>query len=170
MNKAHPGTAVVTGASTGIGAVYADRLARRGYDLVLVARNGERLAAQADRLATTYGRTVRAVAAGLTRDADLRCVEDLLRSDDGITLLVNNAGVGGTGPLLGADVDKMQDMIALNVTALTPDLCRGPRFRGAREGRFHQYRVDRRHRTGSVERRVRRQQGLCARVQPVAAA
>jgi uncharacterized protein len=119
MSKANPGTAVVTGASTGIGAVYADRLARRGYDLVLVARNGERLTAQADRLATTYGRTVRTVAADLTRDADLRRVEDLLRSDDGITLLVNNAGVGATGPLLGSDVDKMQDMIALNVTALT---------------------------------------------------
>jgi short-subunit dehydrogenase len=119
MSNATLGTAVVTGASTGIGALYADRLARRGYDLVLVARNGERLTTQADRLATAYGRTVRTIAADLTRDADLRRVEALLRSDDTITLLVNNAGVGGTGPLLGSDVDKMQDMIALNVTALT---------------------------------------------------
>jgi short-subunit dehydrogenase len=119
MSNATLGTAVITGASTGIGAVYADRLARRGYDLVLVARNGARLQAQADRLATTYGRTVRTVAADLTRDADLRRVEDLLRSDAGITLLVNNAGVGDTGPLLGSDADRMQDMIALNVTALT---------------------------------------------------
>jgi short-subunit dehydrogenase len=119
MSNANLGTAVVTGASTGIGALYADRLARRGYDLVLVARNGERLQAQADRLATAYGRTVRTIAADLTRDADLRRVEALLRSDEDITLLVNNAGVGGTGPLLGSDVDKMQDMIALNVTALT---------------------------------------------------
>jgi short-subunit dehydrogenase len=119
MSNATLGTAVITGASTGIGAVYADRLARRGYDLVLVARNGARLQAQADRLATTYGRTVRTVSADLTRDADLRRVEDLLRSDAGITLLVNNAGVGDTGPLLGSDADRMQDMIALNVTALT---------------------------------------------------
>ena len=113
------GTAVVTGASTGIGALYADRLARRGYDLVLVARNAGRLQAQADRLAGTYGRTVRTLAADLTHDADLRRVEELLRTDAGITLLVNNAGVGGTGPLLTSDVDRMQDMIALNVTALT---------------------------------------------------
>ena len=117
--RATLGTAVVTGASTGIGALYADRLARRGYDLVLVARNAERLQAQADRLAETYGRTVRTLAADLTHDADLRRVEDLLRTDAGITLLVNNAGVGGTGGLLASDVDKMQDMIALNVTALT---------------------------------------------------
>jgi len=113
------GTAVVTGASTGIGALYADRLARRGYDLVLVARNADRLQAQADRLADTYGRTVRTLAVDLTEAADLRRVEDLLRTDAGITLLVNNAGVGGTGPLLASDIDKMQDMIALNVTALT---------------------------------------------------
>lgn len=113
------GTAVVTGASTGIGALYADRLARRGYDLVLVARNAERLQVQADRLAGTYGRTVRTLAADLTETADLRRVEDLLRTDAGITLLVNNAGVGGTGPLLASDIDRMQDMIALNVTALT---------------------------------------------------
>jgi len=113
------GTAVVTGASTGIGALYADRLARRGYDLVLVARNAGRLQAQADHLAGTYGRTVRTLAADLTQGADLRRVEDLLRTDAGITLLVNNAGVGGTGPLLASDVDKMEDMVALNVTALT---------------------------------------------------
>ncbi|MCS0632888.1 SDR family oxidoreductase [Telluria mixta] len=119
MSNANLGTAVVTGASTGIGALYADRLARRGYDLVLVARNGERLQAQADRLSTAYGITVHTIVADLTRDADLRRVEEVLRNDDAITLLVNNAGVGGTGPLLGSDVDKMQDMIALNVTALT---------------------------------------------------
>jgi short-subunit dehydrogenase len=119
MSKSNLRTAVVTGASTGIGALYADRLARRGYDLVLVARNGDRLQAQADRLRTAYGITVRTLPADLTRDADLRRVEDVLRSDDTVTLLVNNAGVGGTGPLLDSDVGKMQDMIALNVTALT---------------------------------------------------
>ena len=105
MSKSNLGTAIVTGASTGIGALYADRLARRGYDLVLVARNEERLQAQADRLSTTYGRTVRTLAADLTHDADLRRVEALLRDDASVTLLVNNAGVGGTGPLLGSDVE-----------------------------------------------------------------
>lgn len=116
---ANLGTAVITGASTGIGAIYADRLARRGYDLVLVARSTGRLQTLAERLRATYGRVVRTVGADLTKDADLRRVEALLRDDAGITLLVNNAGVGGAGPLLASDVDKMQDMIALNVTALT---------------------------------------------------
>lgn len=117
VTHANLGTAVITGASTGIGA--ADRLARRGYDLVLVARSTERLQVLAERLRATYGRVVRTVGADLTKDADLRRVEALLRDDAGITLLVNNAGVGGAGPLLDSDVGKMQDMIALNVTALT---------------------------------------------------
>jgi short-subunit dehydrogenase len=119
MSKAILGTAVITGASTGIGAIYAERLAKRGYDLVLVARNGERLQALAGRLEADFGRSVRTLSADLTRDEDLRRVEELLRTDPSITALVNNAGVGGTGPLLGSDIGKMQDMIALNVTALT---------------------------------------------------
>jgi len=119
MNKAHFGTAVITGASTGIGSIYADRLAARGYDLVLVARNRERLQALAERLGTQHGIGVRTLSADLTRDADLRRVEDLLRTDASITMLVNNAGVGSGGALLDADIGAMQDMIALNVTALT---------------------------------------------------
>jgi short-subunit dehydrogenase len=119
MNTTSLGTALVTGASTGIGAVYADRLARRGYDLILVARNGQRLAALADRIVTDTGRSVRTLVADLADAKDLRAVETVLRSDPAITLLVNNAGVGATAPLLDSDVDKMEAMIALNVTALT---------------------------------------------------
>jgi short-subunit dehydrogenase len=119
MSKATLGTAVITGASTGIGAIYAERLARRGYDLVLVARNGGRLQVLAGQLESAHGRKVRTLAADLTQEADLARVEDLLRTDTGITLLVNNAGVGGTGALLDSDIGKMQHMIALNVTALT---------------------------------------------------
>jgi short-subunit dehydrogenase len=113
------GTALITGASSGIGAIYADRLARRGYDLMLVARNRERLDALATRLAGETGRTVDVVAADLNDKADLARVESLLRTDARITLLVNNAGVGATGPLVASDVEKMSDMIALNVAALT---------------------------------------------------
>ena len=119
MNTTSLGTALVTGASSGIGALYADRLARRGHDLILVARNGQRLAALADRLVTDTGRSVRTLVADLADGADLRAVEDVLRTDPTITLLVNNAGVGATATLLDADVDKMEAMIALNVTALT---------------------------------------------------
>jgi short-subunit dehydrogenase len=115
----HKGTALVTGASSGIGAVYADRLARRGYDLILVARNRDRLQALATRLKTETGRSVEILVADLGDKADLARVEAALKRDDRITLLVNNAGVGATAPLLGSDIDKMDEMIALNVGALT---------------------------------------------------
>ncbi|MDN5001270.1 SDR family NAD(P)-dependent oxidoreductase [Bradyrhizobium sp. GCM10027634] len=113
------GTALVTGASSGIGAMYADRLARRGHDLILVARNGARLASLARRLTNETARKIETVAADLAFPADLRRVEDILRAHAGISVLVNNAGVGATGPLIASDVDKMDDMIRLNVTALT---------------------------------------------------
>ncbi|NNG21435.1 SDR family NAD(P)-dependent oxidoreductase [Telluria aromaticivorans] len=119
MNQSIPGTAVITGASTGIGALYAERLAARGYDLVLVARNGARLLALSARLQAETGRTVRAISADLTSPDDLRRIETLLREDSSISMLVNNAGVGATAPLLASDVDKMEEMIGLNVTALT---------------------------------------------------
>jgi short-subunit dehydrogenase len=113
------GTALITGASSGIGAVYADRLAKRGYDLILVARNGDRLQALSQRLATETGRTVEAVKADLNNKGDLARIEARLKGDQAITLLVNNAGIGATASLLGSDVEKMDDMIRLNVGALT---------------------------------------------------
>lgn len=118
MTQNSKGTAVITGASTGIGAIYADRLARQGYDLVIVARNRSKLDALAGQIAHGTSRTVRVVAADLSDKADLARVETLLRSDGSVTLLVNNAGVGATAKLLEADVDKMEALIGLNVTAL----------------------------------------------------
>jgi short-subunit dehydrogenase len=116
----HPqnGTVVITGASSGIGAVYADRLARRGYNLILVARNRERLERLAQGLADETGRTIEVIAADLNDKSDLARVEAVLQSDASITMLVNNAGLGATAPLLASDVNKMTDMIGLNVTAL----------------------------------------------------
>jgi uncharacterized protein len=113
------GTALVTGASTGIGAVYADRLAKRGYDLILVARNQERLNALAGRLRGETGRQITVLPANLNDKASLAEVEAVLRDNPSITLLVNNAGVGSVASILQADVDKMEAMIDLNVTALT---------------------------------------------------
>jgi short-subunit dehydrogenase len=117
--KQAKGTALVTGASTGIGAIYADRLAKRGHDLILVARNRERLASLARQITSETGRKVETVQADLTSQTDLRRVEDILRTNGTISVLVNNAGVGATDPLISSDVDKMEDMIHLNVTALT---------------------------------------------------
>jgi uncharacterized protein len=113
------GVAVITGASTGIGAIYADRLARRGYDLVLVARNEARLRALADRLAAETGRSIEPFVADLGRKDDLARLEARLRDDPGITMLVNNAGVGSVASILQANVDEMEAMIFLNITALT---------------------------------------------------
>jgi short-subunit dehydrogenase len=119
MTTEHKGTALVTGASSGIGAIYAHRLAQRGYDLILVARNADRLGALATRLTKETGRTIETIAADLNDKSDLARIETVLKTDASITLLVNNAGVGGTAPLLQADADKMQAMIDLNISALT---------------------------------------------------
>lgn len=113
------GTALITGASRGIGAVYADRLAKRGYDLILVARNEARLTALSARLESETRRSATPLPADLNDKADLAKVETALRDNQSITLLVNNAGIGSIAPLLDADVEKMDDMIALNITALT---------------------------------------------------
>ncbi|RWO38552.1 MAG: SDR family oxidoreductase [Mesorhizobium sp.] len=119
MKMSTKGTALVTGASAGIGAVYADRLARRGYDLVLVARNDKKLEGVARHIAGATGRAVQTIAADLNDKADRGKVETLLRVESGISMLVNNAGLGAVSSILETDVDAMDEMIELNVTALT---------------------------------------------------
>ena len=118
-NTSQKGTALITGASTGIGAIYADRLAKRGYDLILVARNADRLKALAARLSAETGRSVNTIAADLNDRAALSKIESVLRDDKSITVLVNNAGVGSVASVLNGDVDEMEAMIGLNITALT---------------------------------------------------
>ncbi|WMJ69683.1 SDR family oxidoreductase [Stenotrophomonas sp. 24(2023)] len=113
------GTALVTGASSGIGAIYADRLAQRGYDLILVARNRTRLNTLAADISTRTGRAVEVLAADLVEPAELAVVEAKLRDDASIRLLVNNAGIGTHTSLLDSDVERMTNLITLNVTAPT---------------------------------------------------
>jgi short-subunit dehydrogenase len=113
------GTALITGASSGIGAIYAERLARRGYDLVLVARDPQRLQSLSQQLAAQTGRKVETLQGDLTARADMRKVEERLAGDKTLTLLVNNAGLGATAPLVDSSVDAMDGMIQLNVVALT---------------------------------------------------
>lgn len=110
---------MVTGASAGMGAIYAERLARRGYDLILVARNEKKLEGVARHIAGATGRAVNTIAADLNDKADLGRIETLLRTDSGISMLVNNAGLGAVSSILDSDVDAMDEMIELNVTALT---------------------------------------------------
>jgi uncharacterized protein len=118
-NLSSKGTAVITGASRGIGAVYADRLAKSGYDLILVARSEAPVKAFASSLASASGRQVTPIVADLTNKPDLARVETRLKDDPAITMLVNNAGSASLAPLLDAEIAKMEEMIALNVTALT---------------------------------------------------
>jgi hypothetical protein len=112
------GTALVTGASTGIGAVYADRLAKRGYDLILVARSEHKLSEVATRL-KPIGRKVETISADLTKKEDVLGVAERLRTDPTITALVNNAGIGSAGKLLDSNIVDLESMIYLNVTSLT---------------------------------------------------
>jgi len=110
-------TALITGASAGIGAVYAERMARRGHDLILVARDEARLQSLAERIRKTTGRQVEVMRADLTRKEDLLGVEQRLRSDRLIGLLVNNAGIAAAGTLLDSEADRLQTMVELNVVA-----------------------------------------------------
>jgi uncharacterized protein len=111
--------ALITGASTGIGATYADRFARRGYDLVLIARDRARLEAVAARLRSETGRSIDVLIADLTERADLAGVEARLRDDDRISLLINNAGAAQHGGFSAPDLDEWERLIGLNAVAMT---------------------------------------------------
>ena len=113
------GTAVVTGASSGLGAVFADRLASRGYDLILVARRADRLDALQTRLSSQYSISVKAAVADLATKADLDSLVEKLRDDKSITMLVNDAGAASMKPLVSIGDAELHPMIYVNMTALT---------------------------------------------------
>jgi short-subunit dehydrogenase len=109
---------LITGASTGIGASYAERFARRGHDLVLVARDIARMSALADRLRQESGVAVDIIQADLTQPADLARAETRLRDDDRIGILVNNAGTAIGGTFIDQGIEDVTRLVALNTTAL----------------------------------------------------
>jgi uncharacterized protein len=113
------GTALITGASTGIGSIYAQRLAQRGYELILVARDPQRLVRLTNAITTDTGRRTEALTADLTVKSELGRIEHRLRSDSSITALINNAGFGSADKLIDSNVDELENMIQLNVTAPT---------------------------------------------------
>ncbi|MDR6670986.1 SDR family oxidoreductase [Rhizobium sp. 1399] len=113
------GRAVVTGASTGLGAIYADRLARRNYDLLLVARDKARLSALAEKLVRETGRSVEVLALDLTDSAQVADLARRIEEDDSFSLLVNNAGMSLHGTLATSDADEVARLVALNVVAPT---------------------------------------------------
>jgi short-subunit dehydrogenase len=110
--------ALITGASTGIGKSYAQKLAKRGYDLVLVARDRARLETLAAEL-VSHGAESQVLVADLTQSADVGRMEQVLETDPAITFFLNNAGIATVAPQLQTPVDVIERLIALNVTAAT---------------------------------------------------
>jgi short-subunit dehydrogenase len=119
MSTDSKGFAIVTGASSGIGEVYAERLAERGYDLILVARRLDRLEALGRKITERTGRKVETLQADLTLRSDLAKVEERLASDASITLLVNNAGISLEGSLLENGSPAIEKILAINTVAPT---------------------------------------------------
>ena len=111
--------AAITGASSGIGAVYADRFAARGYDLILVARRADRLEALSAKVSKAYGTKVEIIVADLEKADDVARVEQALATNSAVQVLVNNAGVARLRPLAQAPLEESLSQIALNITALT---------------------------------------------------
>ena len=109
---------LITGASTGIGAAYAERFAGRGHDLVLVARDIARMEALATRLRQENGVAIDIIQADLTQPAELATVETRLRDDARIGILVNNAGTAIGGSFIEQSTDDVARLVALNTTAL----------------------------------------------------
>lgn len=110
--------AVVTGASTGLGAAFAEELARRGCGLVLVARSVERLEALAERLQKQYGVGAEVQPADLTERAGQNKIEHVLSTDETVDLLINNAGFGTLGAFASLDLEGEMREIELNVIAM----------------------------------------------------
>jgi len=111
-------TVLITGASTGIGAVYAERFAQRGHDLVLVARDQARLQTLATRLQDAFDVSIEVLQADLTQLSDLAIVEARLRDDASIGILINNAGAAQSGQFIEQSTDSVAHLVALNTTAL----------------------------------------------------
>jgi short-subunit dehydrogenase len=137
--ESNPMTAIpsvlITGASTGIGAAYAERFARRGHDLVMVARDKARMEALATRLRGGYGVAIDIIQADLTKADELAAVETRLRDDARIGILVNNAGANVGGSFIEQSTDDIARMVALNTTALLRlASVAAPRFAAAGKG------------------------------------
>lgn len=112
-------TALITGASAGIGASYARRFAARGHHLVLVARSKDKLETLAAELRAAHGVTVEVLPADLTNPDQLDIVAERLKSGSAIDVLVNNAGDSLPGNFASSAPDALDWLIALNVTAPT---------------------------------------------------
>jgi len=113
------GTAVITGASAGIGKVFAERLGKRGYDLILIARRVDRLNLLSAELREQYGVSVQPIPADLANSIQLRDIAEMIAADERVSLLLNNAGTATLGAFVDATAGDISAMIDLNIAALT---------------------------------------------------
>lgn len=128
-------TVLITGASSGIGTVYAERFAHRGHALVLVARDTARLEALAARLRQDTGVAIDVLPADLTQRTDLATVEARLRDDARIGILINNAGIAQSGGFTAQSAESIDQLVTLNTLALTRLAAAvAPRLASAGEG------------------------------------
>jgi hypothetical protein len=117
-NQAFPRPlAVVTGASAGLGKVFARQLAERGFDLVLVARDADRLRSVADELTLQFAITATPWPADLSRDEGMRSLAEFVSKQERLMLLVNNAGFGTKGTFVNRPVAEQATMLELHVMA-----------------------------------------------------
>lgn len=134
MSSLHK-TALITGASSGIGAEYADQLAAKGFNLVLVARREVQLQQHAQRIQTKYGNEVEVIVADLTQAKDLEQISQRIMTIEHLDLVVNCAGVGALGMSLQVDPKFISQMLQLNILALTElSLIAAKRFAQQRSG------------------------------------
>jgi uncharacterized protein len=113
------GKAVITGASAGIGKVFADRLGKRGYDLILIARRADKLNLLSAELQATYNVSVQKIPADLSDSTQLGAIVDLIAADESVSLLLNNAGTATLGAFVDSTAEDISAMIDLNIVALT---------------------------------------------------
>ncbi len=136
MNWENPKTALITGASAGLGMEYAIQLAKKGFNLIITARRQEKLDKLAHELENRYSIEVRVVCADLTREDGIKQVINAIKEDTNVDILVNNAGFGNIGKFARSDLSKALKMNALHVVApihLTHAVLQGmiERHRGA---------------------------------------
>jgi uncharacterized protein len=117
--SSHLGTAVITGASSGLGKVYADRLAQRGYDLLLVARRADRLRNLAEELRTKYDIEANFIVADLGNSTDLQRVSDTISVDSRVSVMVNNAGTSLLAPSVEIPLAGLDAQLNVNARAVS---------------------------------------------------
>lgn len=132
MTTPTKGIALITGATAGLGAAYAEELAKRGHDILLVARDKARLDSFAAEISGATGRNVSVLSADLGTAEGIRAVEGKLASDPAIDILVNNAGGALFGPIQSSDPDALENLVTVNVTSFTRIAAAAARAFGSR--------------------------------------